>query len=586
MADLEPAKFPSFPLTRYFFITGLLVAFVPVLLGGLVSRDTRQELTDEGESLAKEMADGLTAKIAQRFRRHYDKTGASFDIRSSYAQRRSFESWLATELKDFDTEAVTFVRWDGSVSYSSRESQRLREWREDPFFQSFTVQLGMFGTYSRYRSPYVGDPLFRQAMDGTLTSTVNPRESWGASSHYHRSRRRYGYKRHYSSDYRGRDRWKRKRSKSWGSSKKSPDKFDEAIVGAPWERAKHFMLEVYVPVTVAGIAVEEEPETLGVLVVQIELGRLVKIVHSAAKEFTIYFIVGILTLMLALYLWIRKAEKTINDRTGALVSANQQLRAFSEDLEKQVEERTRQLVQTKNLASLGQLSTGIAHEVCNPVASIASCAEGLLKSLKSPETLSSKESLDEFDEYLKIIRDEAFRVKDITRNLLDFSRRGQPRGFATVDLRSVLGAMGRLLSHRLDHEEKQLILDLGDEAVTIHGDDASLRQMVLNITLNAIDASEAGHKIRWSVAVGDAEVVLSCEDEGLGFLAKDLDGALEPFHTGKAVGQGTGLGLSIADSVARQHGGRIELSNREDCQGARVTAVLAREAELSPEDDE
>ena len=69
-------------------------------------------------------------------------------------------------------------------------------------------------------------------------------------------------------------------------------------------------------------------------------------------------------------------------------------------------------------------------------------------------------------------------------------------------------------------------------------------------------------------------VALSCEDDGPGFGDEDLECALEPFHTSKPVGEGTGLGLSIADSVARQHSGRLELSNREQ-GGACVTAFLA-----------
>lgn len=338
------------------------------------------------------------------------------------------------------------------------------------------------------------------------------------------------------------------------------------------------MLEVYVPLEVVTADQAEAPQKLGVIKVHIELARLVKIVHSASSEFTIYFIIGILTLMLSLYLWIRKAEKTINERTNALVGANQQLRELSSDLEKQVEQRTRELVQTKNLASLGQLSAGIAHEVCNPVASIASCAEGLLKTLKKTEDLTEPETIEEFDEYLKIIRDEAFRVKDITRNLLDFSRRGQPRGFTMVDLRSVLDAMARLLSHRLAREEKTLVIDLGEGPVNIIGDDASLRQMVLNITLNAVDAIGKDQEIRWTMLDTEKEIELYCDDEGSGFSDADLDVALEPFHTGKPVGQGTGLGLSIADSVARQHGGRIELTNRSDRRGARVVVALSKES--------
>lgn len=605
--------FPSFPLTRYFFITGILVAFVPLFFGGLFNRDMREELTVEGEKLSKKFVADLSTKIARRFKQQYRRTGKAVDL-SSYDDRRKFESWLSKELGDFDAEAVYFIRSDGSLGYSSRESQQAREWREDPILQNFRIQLGFPYKPSRYTYPYERDDQFKKALAGDLNSTVKPRDVWRYGrprrSHSSRGRSYWGGKRrksrHGHRDHRSRrgsDRGSRsgrrpeapasvnegeKSSKSERPSRRPPPREKKAesekkgqpdgSFPAPWEQAKHFMLEVYVPLEVVTADQAEAPQKIGVIKVQIELARLVKIVHSASSEFTVYFIIGILTLMLALYLWIRKAEKTINERTKALVGANQQLRELSSDLEKQVAQRTRELVQTKNLASLGQLSAGIAHEVCNPVASIASCAEGLLKTLKKNQDLSEPETIEEFDEYLKIIRDEAFRVKDITRNLLDFSRRGQPRGFTMVDVRGVLESMARLLSHRLAREEKTLVIDLGEDSVEIVGDDASLRQMVLNITLNAVDAIDKGNEIRWTMADSEKEIVLYCDDEGAGFSDEDLDVALEPFHTGKPVGQGTGLGLSIADSVARQHGGRIELTNRSDRRGARVIVALSKES--------
>lgn len=631
-SDSNAAKFPTFPLTRYFFITGILVAFVPLLLGGLFNRDMREELSEEGEKLAKKLVEDLAVKVSRRFKQHYRRTGKNIDL-STYDERRKFESWLSKELGEFDTETVTFIRNDGSIGYSSRESQQAREWREDPFLQSFMLQLGFPYLPPRYQYPYRNHDQFTKALSGQLNSQVKPRDSWKYDRHRrsrygrgpwdYRRKSRHSHRRHRgprgsrhgegkprsrsdapalvkegSDDRRSsRSRWGDRRSRddrdkrasrdSKDSKPPKPPKDKDQGNFTPWDQAKHFMLEVYVPLEVVTADQADKPQKLGVIKVEIELARLVKIVHSASKEFTIYFIIGILTLMLALYLWIRKAEKTISERTQALVGANQQLRALSADLEKQVEQRTRELVQTQNLASLGQLSAGIAHEVCNPVASIASCAEGLLKTLKKPDSLGEAETLEEFDEYLQIIRDEAFRVKDITRNLLDFSRRGQPRGFTSVDLSGVLEAMSRLLSHRLGREEKSLVIDLGPDPVHIVGDDASLRQMVLNITLNAVDAIDSGQEIRWTMSESEKEILLYCDDQGKGFSERDLDVALEPFHTGKPVGKGTGLGLSIADSVARQHGGRIELTNREDGPGARVIVALSKESthDLEPIDE-
>lgn len=281
---------------------------------------------------------------------------------------------------------------------------------------------------------------------------------------------------------------------------------------------------------------------------------------------------GVLALMVALSLSIRKANRTMVTQAEEVMKANRELAELSESLERQVDERSQQLLQAKTLASIGRLSAGVAHEVCNPTASIASCAEGLLRDLRRPEAFKDEEGRAELREYLEIIRDEAFRIKGITRNLLDFSRGTNEPQSETVALTEVLDATLRLLGHRLDSENKSLELDL--EPVDVQGSSSGLRQLVLNLTVNAIDAIGDGGHIRWSLRPTEDGARLVCEDDGPGFSPEDLEAALEPFHTTKPVGQGTGLGLAIAYSIAKQHGGHIRLANRPS-GGARVTVTLA-----------
>ena len=346
------------------------------------------------------------------------------------------------------------------------------------------------------------------------------------------------------------------------------------------------LLETYVPAhALSGAALRESapgragaargPQT-GVIEVYQDATELLAESRAASLRVAAISTVGIVALMLALWLWIRKAERTIDERTAALVEVNDRLAALSADLEGQVEDRTRRLLRAETLATVGTLSAGVAHEINNPLAAIASCAEGLLRRADA-ESLAAQEDFADFPEYLQIIRDEAFRVKEITRNLLDFSRQG-PWTRGPVDVRALLQRTARLLEHRSAGEGKRLVLDLPEDApwVVIRGDGASLRQMVLNLTINALDASPREGEVRWSLRRDPGGgVLLVCEDQGPGFTSEDLERALEPFYTRKEPGKGTGLGLAIAYGIAREHGGGVELSNREDGRGARVTVRLA-----------
>lgn len=348
------------------------------------------------------------------------------------------------------------------------------------------------------------------------------------------------------------------------------------------------LLETYVPIV--GLDAEGRPtgQRAGVIEIYQDANELLRETRRGRTRMTVISTIGIVVLMAALSIRIRQAERTLDQRTGELLEANARLETLSQDLERQVDDRTRRLVRAETLASVGTLSAGVAHEINNPMASIASCAEGLLRRGRDPR-LAGLEAFEEFPEYLQIIRDEAFRVKDITRNLLDFSRAGAaPDGpLAPVDLGALLQATARLVAYRCEHEHKPLRLDLPAAPVLVMGDAASLRQLLLNVTVNALDASPGGRPIVWRLRALDATreeggaggdggggAELVCVDQGKGLSSEELGRAFEPFFTRKPVGQGTGLGLAIAYSVARRHGGSIELESAGEGLGARVTVRL------------
>ena len=163
-------------------------------------------------------------------------------------------------------------------------------------------------------------------------------------------------------------------------------------------------------------------------------------------------------LFLVLFLVVLKAAKIINMRTKQLIDTRN-------TLEQKVEERTleireaykklqytqRKLIQSEKLASIGTLVTGLAHEINNPLASVASCAEGLAERLKiileHTEGHNDKEEWDAFPEYLKIICDETYRCKTIISNLLNFSRQSEPE-FTRIDINRVVDDTLSVVRHQ------------------------------------------------------------------------------------------------------------------------------------------
>ncbi|MCA8921495.1 MAG: HAMP domain-containing histidine kinase [Planctomycetes bacterium] len=335
------------------------------------------------------------------------------------------------------------------------------------------------------------------------------------------------------------------------------------------------LLETYVPVYALDAAGKETGEQTGVIEVYQDATRIDAEIQLATWRTGVYTAVAFVALMLALWLWVRKAERTIHTQTDAVLDANRRLAELSADLEQQVADRTRQLLRAETLATVGVLGAGVAHEVNNPVASIATCAQGLLRDLKEP----ANERETEWREYLEIIRDEAFRVKEITRGLLDFSR-GSERGAETLDLGELLAGTVRLATPRARQDGKRIEV-AEHEPLSLRADPAGLRQLTLNLTLNALDATPAGSVVTWRAARVADGVQLTCLDQGPGFSDDALAHGLEPFYSGKPAGQGTGLGLAIAYAVVRDHGGRIELSNSPE-GGACVAITLPLEPPGAP----
>jgi two-component system, NtrC family, sensor kinase len=237
-----------------------------------------------------------------------------------------------------------------------------------------------------------------------------------------------------------------------------------------------------------------------------------------------------------------------------------------------LKEQQQRLQQAARLADIGQLAAGVAHEINTPLASIALRSESLLRSAQDP-SLTSLDAFKNFPRYLKTIEEETFRCKKIIRALLEFSSARRPESRPT-DLNALAERAADLVGHQMKLKQVSLSLALEPGLEPIPADDGQLRQVLLALLMNALDATGAGGHIEVETKRGpEAGVVLSVKDDGTGIAPDIRDKIFSPFFTTKSFGEGTGLGLAICHGIVTSHGGTIQVES-EPGSGTRVSVVL------------
>jgi two-component system, NtrC family, sensor kinase len=242
------------------------------------------------------------------------------------------------------------------------------------------------------------------------------------------------------------------------------------------------------------------------------------------------------------------------------------------DLERQVQERSRQLVRSERLAGVGFLAAGVAHEINNPLASIAFCAEALDHRLGRFLGDGDDPDLRTVANYLKMIQEEAFRCKNITEKLLDFSRCNDITRERT-DLTSLIQGVVDMIQHIGKYRGKKVAFH-PREAVMAHVDSQEIKQVVLNLIVNALESMDHQGTLRIEAryAQGMAEMVFL--DDGCGMEPEVIENIFEPFFTRRREGKGTGLGLSITHRIISQHDGEISAISPGPGKGSTFTVRL------------
>ena len=258
---------------------------------------------------------------------------------------------------------------------------------------------------------------------------------------------------------------------------------------------------------------------------------------------------------------------------AALNDMTERFEEIRDDLDRQVQFRTREVIRSEQLASVGFLAAGVAHEINNPLASIAMCAESLESRLEGLAPDDADAQI--VKRYLELIQTEAFRCKGITEKLLDFSRLGEVRRQATA-MMALVTDVADMLRHVGRFAGRSIEIDEGPD-VLVMVNPQEIKQVVLNLLVNALDSiDESGH-VRVGVRRSGREALLTITDDGCGMTDEVLEHLFEPFFTRRRSGQGTGLGLSIVHRIVADHGGRIAAASAGEGQGStfRVTLPVA-----------
>jgi len=246
-------------------------------------------------------------------------------------------------------------------------------------------------------------------------------------------------------------------------------------------------------------------------------------------------------------------KDTLGEKSRALV--------FLRDIsEKRLQEMY--LIQTEKMSSIGVLATGIAHEINNPLASVAGCAEALLRRFRDAAELALDARLEVFPNYLQVIVRETYRCKAIIDSLLSFGRKSDGL-CVNVDMNAILLEIVELISHQPNYRQVKLATSLKQGLPCVHGDPSALRQVCMNLLINAHQAIAGEGLVELSSAGPKAGMIsITVRDTGCGISKDNIDRIWDPFFTTKEAGKGVGLGLALTYSIVKRHGGEIRVKSK------------------------
>ncbi|NTV83409.1 MAG: HAMP domain-containing protein [Bacteroidales bacterium] len=359
----------------------------------------------------------------------------------------------------------------------------------------------------------------------------------------------------------------------------------------------------------------ETDEVLGSLIVKIPLEELDAAVKKSSAEFYIFatFTTLLLVSFLIFFTWkaikkplnalvnvsdavakgdrnsrveikpnqledMRMVSQAFNDMLDNLQAANEELKNWSQQLEYKVQKKSEELgavqneiIHVERLASLGKLSSSVAHEINNPLSGILIYTKLIYKQLSNPDLYASKR--ESMLQHLKMIESETKRCGDIVKGLLDFSRKDQD-DFEPKHLNEILHETYDLMAHPVKIANIAFISDLSAKSDLIYCSPNQVKQACVALIVNATEAiSENGEiTIRTSNPENDT-IKIEIADNGIGISEEDIPHVFEPFFSTKQDASGIGLGLPIVHGIIQNHKGKI-LVKSELGQGTTISIIF------------
>lgn len=241
---------------------------------------------------------------------------------------------------------------------------------------------------------------------------------------------------------------------------------------------------------------------------------------------------------------------------------------------------------SKKMATVGALAAGVAHEINNPLTSISGFTKGLQRRLPKLEnslkdTEDSRGLMEDFTEYIDTILTECNRCRDIVQALLTFSPRKKV-DFTPLNLKRLATGVLKLLHYRFKQNPGvNITFEAEKRLFHVMGNAAELKQVLLNLVCNALDAVNENGSIQLFLTEKDGRIALAIRDNGCGIERENMDRLFDPFFTTKPIGQGIGIGLSTCYNIIQQHNGEILVKSVKD-EGTTFTIVLPDQEQVLP----
>ena len=234
---------------------------------------------------------------------------------------------------------------------------------------------------------------------------------------------------------------------------------------------------------------------------------------------------------------------------------------------RQLRQAQAQLVHSERLAALGELSAKVAHEINNPLGII----QNYVLLIKRAAT-GNKEASN----YIDVVGQEISRIARIVQELLDFTRPDQT-AFSDVDVAQVVNNVLDLMERKINSHKVKVIKEISAGPTVVSGVDENIKQVVMNIIINALDVLPSGGEIKVKICSENGHVLIRCCDSGPGIKPEIIPHIFEPFFTTKDPGKGTGLGLSVCYGIIKRHGGMITYRNLEKGGCFQISLPLSKE---------